>query len=61
MGSTSNPRHEELGDAFSQPGGLWLDIVVFSHDCEQDLGFAYWVIEKKKKKPNIEIYGCNHL
>lgn len=49
MGSTSNPRHEELGDAFSQPGGLWLDIVVFSHDCEQDLGFAYWVIEKKKK------------
>lgn len=60
MGSTSNPRHEELGDGFSQPGGLWLDIVVFSHDCEQDLGFAYWVIEKKKK-PNIEIYGCNHL
>lgn len=49
MGSTSNPRHEELGDGFSQPGGLWLDIV-FSHDCEQDLGFAYWVIEKKKKK-----------
>lgn len=50
MGSTSNPRHEELGDGFSQPGGLWLDIVVFSHDCEQDLGFAYWVIEKKKQK-----------
>lgn len=50
MDSTSNPRHEELGNGFSQPGGLWLDVVVFSHDCEQDLGFAYWVIEKKKHR-----------
>lgn len=48
MESTSNPRHEELGGGFSQPGGLWLDVVVFSQDYEQDLGFACWVIGKKK-------------